>query len=110
MPLEPLICRSRYGNAKKSYKNQRKFGESKNTRKFASVRLRKNLQRIRVRKENLRKVTDKKQLKNGNLYMENELNLTIYKKQILTVLYRTIKSKNYGSNKLDSNQKKQNEW
>lgn len=24
--------------------------------------------------------TDKKQLKNGNLYMENELNLTIYKK------------------------------
>ena len=29
MPLEPLICRSRYGNVKKSYKNQRKFGESK---------------------------------------------------------------------------------
>ena len=27
----------------------------------------------------LLKVTDKKQLKNGNLYMENELNLTIYK-------------------------------
>ena len=33
----------------------------------------------------LLKVTDKKQSKNGNLYMENELNLTIYKKQILTV-------------------------
>lgn len=35
MPLEPLICRSRYGNVKKSYKNQRIFGESKNTRIFA---------------------------------------------------------------------------
>lgn len=34
-----------------------------------------NLQKIRVRKGNLLKVTDKKQLKNGNLYMENELNL-----------------------------------
>ena len=29
MPLEPLIYRSRYRNIKKSYKNQRKFGESK---------------------------------------------------------------------------------
>ena len=29
MPLEPLICRSRYRNVKKSYKNQRIFGESK---------------------------------------------------------------------------------
>ena len=81
MPLEPLICRSRYKNVKKSYKNQRKFGESKNVHIFADVRLRKNLKRIRVRKGNLLKVTDKKQLKNGNLYMENELNLTIYKKQ-----------------------------
>lgn len=79
MPLEPLICRSRYKNVKKSYKNKRKFGESENIRIFANVRLRKNLQRIRVRNENLLKVTDKKQLKNGNLYMENELNLTIYK-------------------------------
>jgi hypothetical protein len=35
MPLEPLICRLRYGNVKKSYKNQRIFGESKNTRIFA---------------------------------------------------------------------------
>ena len=35
MPLEPLICRSRYGNVKKSYKNQRIFGESENTRIFA---------------------------------------------------------------------------
>lgn len=34
MPLEPLICRSRYGNVKKSYKNQRKFGESKKSRIF----------------------------------------------------------------------------
>nr|DAW01811.1 MAG TPA: hypothetical protein [Microviridae sp.] len=32
-----------------------------------------------MRKGNLLKVTDKKQSKNGNLYMENELNLTIYK-------------------------------
>ena len=29
MPLEPLICRSRYKKIKKSYKNQKKFGESK---------------------------------------------------------------------------------
>nr|DAW01810.1 MAG TPA: hypothetical protein [Microviridae sp.] len=41
MPLEPLICRSRYGNVKKSYKNQKIFGESENTRIFANVRLRK---------------------------------------------------------------------
>lgn len=32
-----------------------------------------------MRNENLLKVTDKKQSKNDNLYMENELNLTIYK-------------------------------
>ena len=31
MPLEPLICRSRYGNVKKSYKNRRKFGKSEKT-------------------------------------------------------------------------------
>lgn len=59
-PLEPLICRSRYGNVKKGYKNRRKFGKSKDTRKFANVKLR-------------------KKLKNGKLYIENELNLTIYK-------------------------------
>lgn len=35
MPLEPLICRSRYGNVKKSYKNQRIFGESEKVRIFA---------------------------------------------------------------------------
>ena len=35
MPLEPLICRSRYKNVKKSYKNQRKFGESENIHIFA---------------------------------------------------------------------------
>lgn len=34
MPLEPLICRSRYKNIKKSYKNQRIFGESKKIRIF----------------------------------------------------------------------------
>jgi hypothetical protein len=37
MPLEPLICRSRYGNVKKSYKNRRKFGKSKKTMKLCSV-------------------------------------------------------------------------
>ena len=31
MPLEPLICRSRYKNVKKSYKNRKKFGKSKKT-------------------------------------------------------------------------------
>ncbi len=31
MPLEPLICRSRYGKVKESYKNQRKFGEPEKT-------------------------------------------------------------------------------
>ncbi len=35
MPLEPLICRSRYRNVKKSYKNQRIFGESEKERIFA---------------------------------------------------------------------------
>nr|DAW15108.1 MAG TPA: hypothetical protein [Microviridae sp.] len=34
MPLEPLICRSRYGKVKESYKNQKKFGESKKSRIF----------------------------------------------------------------------------
>lgn len=43
MPLEPLICRSRYKNVKKSYKNQRKFRESENVHIFADVKLRKNL-------------------------------------------------------------------
>lgn len=41
MPLEPLICRSRYENVKEGYKITEKFGESENTRIFASVRLRK---------------------------------------------------------------------
>ena len=78
-PQNPLFVARAMRNVKESYKNQRKLGESENTRIFANVRMRKNLQRIRVRKGNLLKVTDKKQLKNGNLYMENELNLTIYK-------------------------------
>lgn len=34
MPLEPLICRSRYGNVKKSYKNKKKFGESERIYNF----------------------------------------------------------------------------
>ena len=34
MPLEPLICRSRYGSVKKSHKNRRKFGESKKSHTF----------------------------------------------------------------------------
>ena len=38
MPLEPLICRSRYGNVKKSYKNRRKFGESEKTRIFVVLK------------------------------------------------------------------------
>ena len=40
-----------------------------------------------------------------------KMNLTLQfiKKQILTVPHGTIKSKNYGCNKLDSNQKKQDE-
>ena len=38
MPLEPLICRSRYNNVKKSYKNQRIFGESKYIRIFAMLK------------------------------------------------------------------------
>lgn len=38
MPLEPLICRSRYGNVKKSYKNQRNFGESEKSRIFVVLK------------------------------------------------------------------------
>nr|DAP66042.1 MAG TPA: hypothetical protein [Microviridae sp.] len=37
-----------------------------------------------MRNEKLLKATDKKQLKNGNLYMENELNLTFNKLLIKT--------------------------
>ena len=38
MPLEPLICRSRHRNVKKSYKNQRIFGESENIRIFVVLK------------------------------------------------------------------------
>lgn len=38
MPLEPLICRSRYGNVKKSYKNQKKFGDSENICTFVVLK------------------------------------------------------------------------
>lgn len=38
MPLEPLICRSRYRNVKKSYKNQRVFGESEKRRIFVVLK------------------------------------------------------------------------
>ena len=38
MPLEPLICRSRYGNVKKGYKNQRNFGESEKSRIFVVLK------------------------------------------------------------------------
>lgn len=34
MPLEPLICRSRYRSVKKSYKIAEKFGESEKSRIF----------------------------------------------------------------------------
>jgi len=34
MPLEPLICRSRYGNVKESYKITEKFAESEIIRIF----------------------------------------------------------------------------
>ena len=66
MPLEPLICRSRYGNVKKSYKNRRKFGESEKSHNFETSK----------------------------------------KTRVLTDPYGTIKSKNYGSNKLDNYQKR----
>ena len=65
MPLEPLIYRSRYKNVKKSYKNQRKFGESENIHIFADVRLRKNKNTNRsawnIKKQkimNIEKITD----------------------------------------------------
>lgn len=45
MPLEPLIYRSRYGNVKKSYKNQGKIGESKETRIFAVFKKNKSINR-----------------------------------------------------------------
>ena len=45
MPLEPLICRSRYGKVKESYKNQRKFGESKKTHTFAVFKKTKSINR-----------------------------------------------------------------
>ena len=38
MPLEPLICRSRYNNVKKGYKNQRIFGESEKLRIFVVLK------------------------------------------------------------------------
>ena len=38
MPLEPLICRSRYGNVKESYKVTEKFGESEKIRIFVVLK------------------------------------------------------------------------
>ena len=38
MPLEPLICRSRYGKVKESDKNKRKFGDSEKTRIFVVLK------------------------------------------------------------------------
>jgi hypothetical protein len=43
MPLEPLICRSRYGNVKKSYKNRRKLGKSEKTMHLCSVQKNKSI-------------------------------------------------------------------
>lgn len=43
MPLEPLICRSRYGNVKESYKNRRKFGDSEKTRIFVVFKKNKSI-------------------------------------------------------------------
>ncbi len=45
MPLEPLICRSRYRKVKESYKNQRKFGESEKIHIFAVFKKNKNINR-----------------------------------------------------------------
>lgn len=45
MPLEPLICRSRYRNVKKSYKNKRKFGKSKKQCIFAVSKKNKSINR-----------------------------------------------------------------
>ena len=45
MPLEPLICRSRNGNIKRSYKNKRKFGESKKSRIFVVLKEKKSINR-----------------------------------------------------------------
>ena len=38
MPLEPLICRSRYRSVKKSYKIAEKFGESEKSRIFVVLK------------------------------------------------------------------------
>lgn len=38
MPLEPLICRSRYVNVKESYKETEKFGESKKAMYLCNVK------------------------------------------------------------------------
>lgn len=45
MPLEPLICRSRYRKVKEGYKNQRKFGESKKIRIFVVFKKNKSINR-----------------------------------------------------------------
>lgn len=54
MPLEPLICRWRYGNVKKSYKNQRKFGESKKSHTFAVFKKNKSINRSTWNNKNKR--------------------------------------------------------
>lgn len=46
MPLEPLICRSRYGKVKESYKNQKKFEESEKTHIFAVLKETKSINRF----------------------------------------------------------------
>lgn len=45
MPLEPLICRSRYRSVKKSYKITEKFGESKKSRIFVVFKKNKSINR-----------------------------------------------------------------
>lgn len=45
MPLEPLICRSRYRNIKKSYKNQRILGKSEKIIDLCSVQKNKSINR-----------------------------------------------------------------
>ena len=63
MPLEPLIYRSRYRKVKESYKNQKKFGESKNIRIFVVVKKTKSINRSKWNIKN-KKIMDIEKIAN----------------------------------------------
>ena len=51
--LEPCICRSRYGNVKKGYKNRGKFGKSEKTAHLCSVQKKQSINNLTFKNKRL---------------------------------------------------------